>query len=244
MTDHTFSPRQTITGLLCQMHASGFNPADLQRTQQVYRVTCLMFSGRVRKTERVFICHAVGAASAMVEFGGDLAQVLGAMLHAAYDSGQFPDGRIGGDRASHRRWLASQAGADVEEITFRYARFPFHAGDPERLLEQGFSVEDSDLLFIALAHELDDMMDLGLRFAAKYGKDLEQRLNACEKLANQLGQPELAKALRSGLESYADADWTDPLASETLHGYVIVPGFIGYLRQRYYHWRGRHTRVQ
>jgi hypothetical protein len=101
----------------------------------------------------------------------------------------------------------------VEELVFRYNEFPFRRGDPERLLKQGFEQNDRDLLLIALAHELDDMMDLGLRFAAKYGTQLDSRIEVCAALATELGEPELAAALRAYRELYRQSDWVAPLAS-------------------------------
>ena len=243
MGERLFMPRQTNTGLYVQMHRNGFSTENLERVQAAYRWVCRMFQGRVRKTERLFVCHAVGAASATAEFSGDIVLVLGAMLHAAYDSGQFPDGRIGGDSPAHRRWLTDCMGGDVEDLVFRYNAFPFHQGDPERLLEQGFEPGDRDLLLIALAHELDDLMDLGLSFAAKYGTQPDSRIEACAGLAMELDEPELAAALRAYRTLYRRSDWTAPLASQTLHGYVVVPGLVAYLRHRVAHLLGQWVEV-
>jgi hypothetical protein len=243
MDEGLFMPRQTNTGLYLQMHRRGFTAEDLVRVQAAYRWVCRMFQGRVRKTERLFVCHAVGAASATAEFSDDIELVLGAMLHAAYDSGQFPDGRLGGDSPAHRRWLAARLGRGVEKLAFRYNTFPFGRGDPERLLRQGCEPGDRDLLFIALAHELDDLMDLGLRFAAKYGSDPAPRIEACAELAMGLNEPGLAAALRGYHSQYRQSDWTSPLASQTLHGYTVVPGLMAYLRRRAAHLLGRWVEV-
>jgi len=243
MDERLFMPRQTNTGLYVQMHRDGFSNEHLARVQTTYRWVCRMFQGRVRKTERLFVCHAVGAASATAAFSGDIVLVLAAMLHAAYDSGQFPDGRLGGASPAHRRWLTDCVGSDVEELVFRYSAFPFHRGDPERLLVQGFETGDRDLLFIALAHELDDLMDLGLSFAAKYGTQLDSRIDACAELAMKLNEPELAAALRAYNALYRQTDWTTPLASRTLHGYVVVPGLLAYIRRRAARLLGRWIEV-
>ena len=243
MNTAAFSPRQTNTGLYVQLNETGFSHDDIARAQATYRVVCRMFNGRVRKTERVFICHAVGSASAVAEFSDDIVLVLAAMLHAAYDSGLFPDGRTGGATRAQRKWLAERVGQDVEDVVFRYGSFAFDKGDPEHLLESGYREQDRDLLLIALAHELDDLMDLGLRFAPKYGERLERRISACAQLAEKIGQPALAAALQAGLVPYAGGQWVDSHESIS-HGYVVVPGVMGYLRGRFNHLRRKWVEIQ
>jgi len=233
MENGTFAPRQTNTGLYLQMHLRGFTNEGLLVVQQAYRLACRLFSGRVRKTERAFICHTVGAASAVAEYSLDPDLVAVAMLHAAYDCGQFPDGRLGGASTAHRAWLTARVGPGVEERVHRYARFSFDAGDPERIAAQDCAREDRDLLFIALAHELDDLMDLGLVFAEKYGSTPIPRIDACVQLATALGEMELAAALRAYEAVYAgDCQWVAPLASSSMKGFTVLPGLRAYARRR------------
>jgi hypothetical protein len=42
------------------------------------------------------------------------------------------------------------------------------------------------LILIALVHEVDDMADLGLRFAPKYGRSIESRVEAGAALAERI----------------------------------------------------------
>ncbi|MGE0449079.1 MAG: hypothetical protein AB7Q29_05780 [Vicinamibacterales bacterium] len=239
MQAELFLPRQTNTGLYVQLHEAGFSAAQLTAAQRAYRLACRLFNGKYRKTERVFICHAVGAASSAAHFDSRFTFVLAAMLHAVYDSGQFPDGRIGGRSPSHRAWVSAQVGAEVESVLFRYQDFGFEKGGPEQYVQKGFDDADQDLMFIALAHEVDDLLDLGLRFASKYGESIESRVEACATLAERLGKPDLAATLRAHGRLYRDCEWTDDLKLATLHGYQIVPNLKAYLRHRFNHLRGR-----
>jgi hypothetical protein len=239
MHTELFHPRQTNTGLYVQLHEAGFSATDLATAQHAYRLACRLFNGKYRKTERVFICHAVGAASSAARFDCRFDFVLAAMLHAVYDSGQFPDGRIGGRSSSHRTWVAAQFGSEVESILFRYQDFGFEKGRPEKYVRDGFDDADEDLMFIALAHEVDDLPDLGLRFASKYGTSIESRVDACATLAERIDKPELAATLRAHGRLYQDCDWTEDLKSTTLHGYQIVPNLTAYARHRCNHLRGR-----
>lgn len=67
-----FAPRQTNTGLFVQLHERGFGVADIKRVQHLHSLAAQLFTGRYRKTERPFLCHAVGAASAAAAFTDDL----------------------------------------------------------------------------------------------------------------------------------------------------------------------------
>lgn len=239
-----FFALQTNTGFYVQLHHSGFTPEDIRDVRNGYRLACRLFNGRYRKTERAFICHAVGAASSVARFDKRLSYVLAAMLHAAYDSGQFPDGRIGGVTPSHRKWITSRVGAEVEAILFRYSSFDFERDAPERYCSEGFKEEDTDLLFIALAHEVDDMADAGLRFAPKYGQSIASRVEACANLAEQIGKPELAATLTAHGRLYHDLDWVEDLKSTTLHGFQIVPNAMAYFRHRFNHLRKKFVKLQ
>src|SRR6476619_3373667 len=105
-----FVPRQTITGLYIQLHEDGHSDEDLKSIQRVYRLAALMFAGQYRRNEKPVACHMVGTASVVAHFDRRLDLAAAGMLHAALDFGQFPDGKFGGDTASHRAWLASQVG--------------------------------------------------------------------------------------------------------------------------------------
>lgn len=236
-----FTPRQTNTGLYVQLHEAGYSTDDLLAVQKAYRLSARLFNGRYRKTERAFLCHAVGAASSVANFDQRLPMVLTAMLHAAYDSGQFPDGRIGKPSPSHRKWIAQHVGSEVESFVFRYNKFDFELGAPERYMASGFDQADRDCLLIALAHEIDDMADGGLVFAPKYGKSIASRVEASAALADRIDEPELAETLRAHGLRYNDVSWANELQVEVLHGYHIAPNLSAYFRLRRGHHRGKHV---
>jgi len=235
-----FEPRQSNTGLYCQMHRLGYSEDQLLDVQQAYRLASRLSNGRYRKNERPFICHAIGAASAAAEFTDDHSLVMAALLHATYDSGQFPDGGIGGATPTHRRWLQQHIPAEVEAIVYRYDQFDFEIGAPERLVEEGYDESDSDLLYMALTHEIDDVADFGLWFAAKYGMSIQTRLEACAILAERINKPALAVNLRAHEQVYRNSDyWLEALSQKKLQGHLKIPNTVTYLRHRLRHLRRR-----
>jgi len=238
-----FSPRQTNMGLFVQMHEKGFSTADIRRLQQCYSTACGMFNGRYRKTGRPFICHSVGVASSVARFSRDPDMVIAGMFHAAYDSGQFPDGRNGKATRAHRDWLAGKIGSKAEAIAARYLEFDFDTGWPERLLTEGVQDGDRNLLLIALAHEVDDLADGGLALAPKYGESIASRVTSCTELARQIGEYGLAECLAAHWKRHEDLVWMRELQPDRLRGFRIVSGLGAYFRLRRAASRGKDVRV-
>jgi hypothetical protein len=234
-----FEPRQTNTGLYVQLHEAGHAVSDILRVQEAYRLSCRLFSGRYRKTERAFICHVVGVASAAARFEKRMEIVIAAMLHAAYDSGQFPDGRTGRPSEAHRSWLRVRVGEEIESTVARYVGFDFEEGIPERLLDTHVRKSDEDLLFIALAHEVDDLADGGLAFSPKYGASIATRVAACATLARRIGHEHLAETIEAHGRVYEQLRWIDDLGEKKLEGFRVAPNLRAYLRLRRDHRRGK-----
>jgi hypothetical protein len=229
---HQVVPAQTNTALYVQLHRAGHPTGDLLRVQAAYRLAARLFNGRYRKTERAFLCHAVGAASSVAHFERDPDFILAAMLHAAYDSGQFPDGLFGKASAAHRALVRSVVGERAESLIFRYPLLDFDTGAPERLAAAGLPAGIEDVLFLALAHEIDDLADLGLAIAPKYGASIAARIEACALLARRIGREPLARALEAQASLYADTAWVAALQSERTRGFRIAPNAGAYLRLR------------
>lgn len=227
-----FVPAQTNTGLYVQLHRAGHPTDGLLRVQAAYRLAARLFNGRYRKTERAFLCHAVGAASSVARFEQDLDFVLAAMLHAAYDSGQFPDGRFGKASTAHRALVRSVVGERAEDLIFRYLELDFDTGQPERLAAAELPAGIEDVLFLALAHEIDDLADLGLAIAPKHGVSIATRLAACAALARRIGRDPLALALEAQASLYVGAEWVAALRSPRTRGFRIAPNLGAYLRMR------------
>jgi hypothetical protein len=238
-TGELFVPRQTNTGLYVQLHEAGHPTKDILRVQEAYRLSCRLFNGRYRKTERAFICHAVGVGSATARFDRRIEIIIAAMLHAAYDSGQFPDGRTGRASDAHRQWLKEQVGSGIEDVVARYRGFNFEEGVPERLAATPNRAGDEDLLLIALAHEVDDLADGGLAFSPKYGRSIASRVAACATLARSIDQDRLAETIEEHGSRYETLGWIDELGERQLEGFRVAPNLRGYWRLRRDYRRGK-----
>lgn len=240
-TEDLFVPRQTNTALYMQLYENGYSVADIARVQKAYRVCCAMFNGRYRKTGRPFICHAVGAASSAAHFDKSVDLVLAAMFHAAYDSGHYPDGKSSRRTDAHRRWLEQTIGPRVEGLVARLVGLKFDTGDPERLADAGVLAGDEDILFLVLAHEVDDLADGGLAFAPKYGQSIRSRVAACATLARYLGRENLAVTIEGYGARYETM--AAPLQETKLIGFQITPNLRTYIKLRRHKLRGESVEV-
>lgn len=226
-----------------QLHDAGHTVEDILRVQRAYRLACGMFNGRYRKSGRAFICHAVGAASSVAHFDKDLDLVIAAMFHAAYDSGQYPDGRSSRRSEAHRKWLEQNVGPAVESLVARVDAMKFDTGDPERLVEKGMPAGDEDILFLRLAHEIDDMADGGMAFAPKYGRSMESRIKACAILARHMGREGLAATIETYGRLYETQTWAAALQEAKLGGFRIAPNLRTYIKLRWLNFRGGSVEV-
>ena len=236
-------PRQTILALYIQLHEAGHPNKNLLAVQSAYRIAGPMFSGSFRANEKPFLCHLVGTASAIAQVDRRVEMIIAGLLHAAYDLGVFPDGRIGGDSPEHRQWLADKVGTDVATLVARYNKFKFLPAHVERLATSYTPDDDRDIVKLRLCNEIDDLAEGGLTFATKYGEVIGPHAQACAILAERIGEPEIARTLLSLGRMSDEMAWTASLRPEAPRGHRVVPNLRAYLRLRRPGGRGRAVKV-
>lgn len=238
-----YAPRQTITEFLIQLHENGHDSADLTRVRDAYRVACQMFAANYRANEKPFVCHLVGTASAVARFSRRIDLILAGLLHAAYDLGQFPDGKWGGASQKHRSWLASQVGKEASDLALRYERFKFTPVEVQKLAQTYSADADQDIVLVRLCNEIDDLAGGGLAFATKHGERIGAHAENCAKLAAAIGKPEIGDTIvRLGAASDA-MDWARAMSPENPKGYRVVPNLVAYLSLRRAVWRGKRVKL-
>jgi hypothetical protein len=160
------------------------------------------------------------------------------MFHAAYDSAQYPDGRSSRRSDAHRQWLEQKLGPKVEGLVARVDAMTFDTGDPERLVAEGVPAGDEDILFLRIAHEVDDLADGGMAIAPKYGQAIESRIKACAILARRLGSESLAATIEAYGSRYETQAWAAALQDPRLNGFCIAPNLRTYIKLRWTNFRG------
>jgi hypothetical protein len=187
---------QTNLQLYGQLTDLRWEERDLDRVVLAYDLAMRLFSGRYRCSGKPFVAHLVGTASVMAELDCRPQLVVAALLHAAYDQGDFGIGRRATPSAQ-RRMLASAIGAEAELLVYAYTLAMWN----ERALVEtpamlsDLTPQQRDVLLIRLSNEIDDHVDLGSTVCNRTGSTLhpEESIQRLAIIADGLGYPELAR---------------------------------------------------
>ena len=127
-----------------------------------------------RPSHKPFICHLVGTAGALADWGQSADVVCAGLLHSAYLFGDFGDGLRGADPA--RRQIVRQCvGPPAEAIVDAYTRcaWPATLDQLDAAIRAG--IIDGTLAVIKLADLCDDCSDAGPTFAPRSDWNLDCR---------------------------------------------------------------------
>jgi (p)ppGpp synthase/HD superfamily hydrolase len=218
---------QTHLQLFQQMRSKGYSEAELTRVAQAYQVAIKLFANRFRPCGRPFVSHLVGAGAILVWLRVPIQMVVAELLHAAYQEGDFPNS-LEGMTPRKRKELQAAIGAEAEALVAAYTvgsrSLPGILASHARFNEM--SPFERDILLMQLANELDDYRDC----AGNHAANADERIAVIRQcgqhqveMAEWLGRPELAQALR---ETYADsiaAVAPPPFVSRFENGYAILP---------------------
>jgi (p)ppGpp synthase/HD superfamily hydrolase len=218
---------QTHLQLFQQMRSKGYCAAELVMAAKAYRTATKLFANRFRPCGRPFVSHLVGTSAVLVWLKSPIPVVVAAMLHAAYQEGDFANS-LEGMTPRKRKELRAAIGPEAEELVAAYTASSrsltgilasyarFHQMLPE----------EHDILLMQLANELDDYRDCASNHAANADERIEV-IRQCgpqqAEMAEWLGRPGLAQALRETYEESIAAFVPKPLLSEFAYGYEIVP---------------------
>jgi (p)ppGpp synthase/HD superfamily hydrolase len=218
---------QTHLQLFQQMRSNGYSAADLAAAAAAYQAATKLFANRFRPCGRPFVSHLVGTGAILVWLKAPIPIVIAAMSHAAYQEGDFANS-LEGMTPRKRKKLRAIIGAEAEALVAAYtvgsrsltgilashARF------------QQMTPAERDILLIQLVNELDDYRDLASNHAANAAERIAV-IQQCgpqqAEMAEWLGRPELAQALRETYAQSIAASVPQPLLSEFAYGYEIVP---------------------
>jgi hypothetical protein len=218
---------QTHLQLFQQMRSKSYSAADLAKVAAAYQAATKLFANRFRPCGRPFVSHLVGTSAILVWLKAPIPIVIAGLLHAAYQEGDFARS-LEGMTPRKRAELRAIIGTEAEELVAGYtvgsrsltgimaSHARFHQMSPV----------ERDILLMQLANELDDYRDLASNHAANADERIAV-IRQCgphqAEMAEWLGRPELACALRDTYAESIAAFVPKPLLSEFAYGYEIVP---------------------
>ena len=217
------APAQTNLALYRQLHELGYATADLIYIRDCYEFAATLFIGLLRGSGKPFLAHLVGTASTLAAMKVPVAVVAAGLLHASYDQGDFGIMRW----RTRRQRVQAVAGSDAEALIWRYhemrwspAQIPLLQGRVAQL-----SKMDRTVVQMRLANELDDNLDMAMRYCHD-GKDAYRDCrSSLMSLAREFGEDALANTLDATYRESSEAVWAKALALGRRDSYQLASPF-------------------
>ncbi len=221
---------QTNIQLYNQLPRDGYRGPALAQIRRAYELALEIFAGRCQPSGKCFLSHVVGTASVLSSLGQSADVVAAGLLHNVYHNGDFGDGSTGATPAK-RIWVQRAVGPVTEEIVYRFAVKDW---SHEALRAHGSNLEpledvDRQVLMVFLANELERFADGGIfyqRDCAGRLRFVSQLREVSVRMAEALGVPQLAEALRAAFRQATEREISSPvlrMARTTPGSYVCAP---------------------
>ena len=188
---------QTILQLYRHLEALGYPPEVVHSVRDAYDLASALFSGRyVVPGGKTLLTHCVGAAGILASFHAPGHLLSAAVVHNAYQAGDFGDGRMG-PTAARRDELRRAIGEPAEAVVAQFAKLRLDREAVARLVARLSSLEqvERDALLVWAADHLEHHLDLGFLLRQKRPGDAEKRRFAIA-IALEFGFPGLADEIR------------------------------------------------
>ena len=199
---------QTNIQLFMQLRNDGYNDADCRSVRMAYDTAVRLFTGRVARSGKTAIAHAVGTASILSSLRVPVNMVAAGLLHNAYQNGDFGDRRMG-MTSRKRLQVRSMAGSEVEQYVAGFASLSWNKRTIPGICESlaGLNSVDREVVLIRLADHLEHHLDYGLLyFETHKGQQLmdqDVHVDHIVDMAEQLGFSAFATELNRVIQNTA-----------------------------------------
>jgi (p)ppGpp synthase/HD superfamily hydrolase len=202
---------QTYMQLFNLLQRESYGIDDLACVRAAYELAMRLFTGFFIGSGRTQIAHVVGAAGILASLRAPAEVVAAALIHNAYENGDFGDGTRGATEP-RRKEVKHSVGSDVEEHVYRFAALRWDLKTIPAIPDRVDSLDaiDRGALLIRLADQLEHHRDLG-GFYYHAGVErcrsfVEVSGNSIVETAEKLGFPALATELRRVFRETLEAD--------------------------------------
>ena len=192
-----FTYAQTNVQLYEQLFGLGYTCAQLGLVAAAYDLTLSLFSALFRPEGKPFVNHLIGTASILAQHGAPFSMVIAGLLHASYSYGEFGSLRLGVTPGKRHR-VRAVIGEEAEAIVHSYTKFSWNARVIGSLPKQlsSLSRDERNIIFIRLANELEEGVDVSLLYCAAETRMLKASyLGLCVDVAKAMGMQNLAAEL-------------------------------------------------
>jgi (p)ppGpp synthase/HD superfamily hydrolase len=203
---HNFA--QTNIQLYNQMRLEGYSNEDLTCVINAYNLAMQLFVSCFRSSGKSFIAHLVGTASILASLHAPTEVVAAGLVHAAYEYGDFGDGKKRGISHSRRETVKHFVGQEIEEYIAKYFGLSWNQNTILYTYNHfdNLTQFERNVLLMRLANELEEYLDYGLIYCASVKQDFysHHSQDMIIEMANKLGFHALANDLEKRIqENYA-----------------------------------------
>lgn len=218
---------QTNIQLFNQLRRQGYSNTDLSLVRDAYEISMVLYSCRFLPSGRPFIAHVVRTASILASLHLSAQVVAAGLLHNAYSTGDFGDGRSGISIAKRQK-IARVLGQQVEEYIARFLTSYWDSqtiqlarNNPDQL-----PAIDRAALLMLFADHLEHLLDLDILYyvAAERRYYLNNSRIGAE-IAKRLGVSRLAAELDEAVRETESAELPVELSADKIRAmsFVIPP---------------------
>ncbi|NJL61843.1 MAG: hypothetical protein HC903_08435 [Methylacidiphilales bacterium] len=199
---HNFA--QTNIQLYNQMRFEGYSNEDLTCVLNAYNLAMQLFVSCFRSSGKSFIAHLVGTASILASLHAPTEVVAAGLVHAAYEYGDFGDGKKRGISHFRRETVKHFLGQEMEEYIAKYFGLSWN----QNTILHSYNHLDNltqferNVLLMRLANELEEYLDYGLIYCASVKQDFYSHHSQIMmiEMANKLGFNSLATDLENRIQ--------------------------------------------
>ncbi len=219
-----FRYAQTNLQLLAQLREAGFSEVERARVAAAYDLASRLFTGQFRCCGKTFLAHLVGTASIVARHGAREPVVAAALLHAAYDDGNF--GSVWRRLTKAKRaTVRAAAGEEAERLVASYHSLPWRRSEdrPALLRRLGDLQEDErTAVFIRMANELEEVLDGAFLYCgAARQEDMKNAVVACGEICRVLDMPDIGAEIEETYRRYSAAKPAAVLATARNGSYLL-----------------------
>jgi HD domain len=214
---------RTNIALYKQLHAAGWDMGRVAEVRDCYEFATTLFAGHCRASGKPFLAHLVGTASILAALGAEPTTVAAGLLHAAYDQGDFGITR----RRNRRARVRLAIGDDAEALVWRYQELGWNDSAVAWMRDglDTLTSIDRTIVLMRLANELDDNLDLEMRYCHSAKDQHRKHRDAIVAMARALHQPALAHAFDEAYREADDGSWADSLSMNRTKSYQLASPF-------------------
>jgi hypothetical protein len=220
-----FVVARTPAALYRQLRAQGRSLEEQQLVRRAIELDIEVYSARFEPDGTPFQVHGIGTASVMSQMGAPIHVVAAAILHNAFQQGDWADGRGSGAYAPRRERVRAALGAETEELITAIQERPRQRIDDLDAIAR-LAPNDRWRLLLRIGDILDKWDDGRVMYSGDGRGDrrfVAEHSHEILEIARRFGSEEFAESLECAFATVAAETIPESMKSTRTYSAVIPP---------------------